>query len=57
MLWLYVGATGRHEGDNLTARGSMQLVEFGEWIPSLGIHYHLGVDGISILLVLLTTFL
>jgi NADH-quinone oxidoreductase subunit M len=28
-----------------------------EWVPSLGIHYHLGVDGISLWLVMLTTFL
>src|SRR4026209_619473 len=34
-----------------------QLVEQRPWIPSLGVTYHLGVDGISVLLVLLTTFL
>ena len=34
-----------------------QFVELREWMPSLGISYHLGVDGISLLLVLLTTFL
>ena len=28
-----------------------------EWVKSLGIHYHLGVDGISLWLVELTTFL
>src|SRR6185436_14974310 len=28
-----------------------------EWISSLGVHYKLGVDGISLWLVLLTTFL
>ncbi len=27
------------------------------WIPSIGARYHLGIDGISLLLVLLTTFL
>jgi len=27
------------------------------WAPSLGIHFHLGIDGISLWLVLLTTFL
>jgi NADH-quinone oxidoreductase subunit M len=27
------------------------------WVESLGIHYHVGVDGVSLLLVLLTTFL
>ncbi|MDC0358576.1 NADH-quinone oxidoreductase subunit M [Oligoflexia bacterium] len=35
----------------------MQFVEQAPWIPAYGISYFLGVDGISILLVLLTTFL
>ncbi len=34
-----------------------QFVERYAWIPQLGIDYHLGVDGISLFLVLLTTFL
>ena len=34
-----------------------QMIEQINWIPSLGISYKLGVDGISLLLVLLTTFL
>jgi NADH-quinone oxidoreductase subunit M len=34
-----------------------QFVEQRAWMPSLGVSYHLGVDGISVLLVLLTTFL
>lgn len=38
------------------ARG-MRFVENVEWIPSLGIRYHLGVDGLSIWLLILTTFL
>jgi NADH-quinone oxidoreductase subunit M len=35
----------------------LQLVEYANWIPSIGVAYFLGVDGISILLVLLTTLL
>ena len=34
-----------------------QLAEVREWIPQWGIHYSLGVDGISLWLVLLTTLL
>jgi NADH-quinone oxidoreductase subunit M len=34
-----------------------QLVERARWIPQWGIEYRLGVDGISLFLVLLTTFL
>ena len=33
----------------------MQFVERAEWIPDFGITYYMGVDGISLLLVLLTT--
>ena len=35
----------------------MQNVERASWIPSIGVDYFLGVDGISLLLVLLTTIL
>jgi NADH-quinone oxidoreductase subunit M len=34
-----------------------QFVERATWIPSLGITYHLGVDGISLFLIILTTLL
>jgi NADH-quinone oxidoreductase subunit M len=34
-----------------------QLAEYVPWIPSLGINYRVGVDGISIWLIMLTTFL
>ncbi|BET69179.1 NADH-quinone oxidoreductase subunit M [Opitutales bacterium ASA1] len=37
------------------ASGEFQLVEHAAWIPRFGISYTLGVDGISLLLVLLTT--
>jgi NADH-quinone oxidoreductase subunit M len=40
-----------------TSRRGMQFVEQVPWIESLGITYHLGVDGISALLILMTTFL
>ena len=39
------------------ATADMQFVEKHEWIKSLGINYFMGIDGISLLLVLLTTFL
>lgn len=35
----------------------MQFVERADWMPTFGIQYAVGVDGISLLLVLLTTFL
>ena len=39
------------------ASASFQFVEKSEWIPAYGISYHMGVDGISLFLVLLSTFL
>ena len=38
-------------------RADFQLVERVQWIPAWGIEYALGVDGVSLLLVLLTSFL
>ncbi len=35
----------------------MQFVEVMEWIPQFGIGYRVGVDGISLLIIMLTTFL
>ncbi|HSG06543.1 MAG TPA: hypothetical protein VLB09_09110, partial [Nitrospiria bacterium] len=35
----------------------MQFVEFIPWIKPLGVNYHIGVDGISLFLVILTTIL
>jgi len=34
-----------------------QMIEQASWIPALGIQYKLGIDGISVWLVLLSTFL
>jgi len=39
------------------SKGEMQLVERIPWMPSYGIQYIVGIDGISLFLVLLTTFL
>ncbi len=35
----------------------MQFLERAQWIPRFGISYHVGLDGISLPLILLTTFL
>ena len=34
-----------------------KFIEDHEWIASIGAHYHLGIDGISFLLIMLTTVL
>lgn len=34
----------------------MQFVENLNWVPALGIHYHLGIDGISLAMIMLTNF-
>ncbi len=39
-----------------TTTAAMQFVENVSWIPAFHINYHMGVDGISMPLILLTTF-
>ncbi len=41
--------------DSTTA--AMQFVEHGPWIESFNVYYYLGVDGISMPLIILTTFI
>jgi len=36
--------------------GTLQFIEYHPWIAAIGANYHLGADGISIALILLTTF-
>jgi len=36
------------------ASGELQFLERHDWIPALGVQYHLGVDGLGLLMVLLT---
>src|SRR5215467_3247378 len=51
-LLMFVKGSGWNPQD-----GGMQLVFDVEWIPGLNAHFKTGVDGISIYLVVLTTFL
>ena len=44
-------------GDFDSKNGSMQFREWAEWIPSFNIAYHLGVDGLSLPMVILTGML
>jgi NADH-quinone oxidoreductase subunit M len=39
------------------SRASVQLVEHAPWLPTFGISYFVGIDGISFWLVILSTFL
>jgi NADH-quinone oxidoreductase subunit M len=39
------------------SRGGMQFVERVPWVPSLGIEYHLGLDGLGLLTVLLSALI
>ncbi len=39
------------------AQGGIQFEEIYEWIPSIGVQYHLGVDGLSVPLIFLTSLL
>ena len=40
-----------------TGTGNMQFVELTPWIERFNINYHLGVDGISVLFILLNSFI
>src|SRR3990167_5232449 len=42
-------------GFDLSVSG-MQYVEDVPWMPALGIHYHIGIDGLSLLLIVLSVF-
>src|SRR5690349_12105992 len=44
-------------GDFDGSKAGFQLEVNKVWVPSLGINFHLGIDGISLWLVLLTTFM
>src|SRR5258708_12758491 len=46
-LWAYFDQT----------RAEFQFVEHAEWLPGFNISYHMGIDGISLFFVLLSTFL
>jgi len=39
-----------------TAAGGFQFQELAPWIASLHVNYHLGIDGVSLLLILLNSF-
>jgi NADH-quinone oxidoreductase subunit M len=39
------------------AMGGMQFLEDHQWIPVIGARYQMGADGVSVLLIVLTTFL
>jgi NADH-quinone oxidoreductase subunit M len=65
-VWRVVGLVASLVGFALTLEvwrrfdpgvGALQLVEHAPWIPNYGIHYYLGVDGVSLFLVVLTGFL
>ncbi len=44
-------------GFSAAAGGAMQFQELAPWIPFLNVNYHLGVDGISMPLILLNSFM
>ena len=55
-IWLALPAGAGSAGFSL-AKADMQFVVSVPWIPSFNVYYFLGIDGISLPLVLLTSFL
>ncbi|MFP5263605.1 MAG: NuoM family protein [Blastocatellia bacterium] len=53
---LITGLGGRGSGYD-RGLGGLQFIEDHEWIPLIGARYQLGVDGLSLMLVMLTTML
>ncbi|PYT05921.1 MAG: Fe-S-binding domain-containing protein [Acidobacteria bacterium] len=53
---LLTGLGGRGIGYD-RAYGGLQFIEDHDWIPLIGARYQLGVDGLSLMLVMLTTLL
>ena len=50
LAWRWLSSSGR----SLPADGTIGLVERIAWAPSLGIEYHLGVDGLGALMLVLS---
>jgi len=47
-IWIWLGIRS-----GLDSSGPMKLVERSDWVPGLGIEYHLGVDGLGALMLIL----
>ena len=56
-LAVLAGSLVMAAGFDTGAAGSHQFTERASWIPSLGVSYALGVNGLGLVMVLLTTFL
>ncbi|HEX6446068.1 MAG TPA: NADH-quinone oxidoreductase subunit M [Streptosporangiales bacterium] len=56
-LLTVLDAGGMLVGFDYEASGALQLEVDWAWVPSIGLRFHLGVDGISLPLVVLTTVL
>ena len=52
LIALWLGATYDDSGTYYAA-----VTERADWIPAIGVEYHLGVDGLSIPMIILTTLL
>ncbi len=52
-LLSWLGLWGRFDPE----KTGFQFAEHVSWLPEYGIHYFVGIDGVSLVLVLLTTFL
>src|SRR5215831_11424616 len=57
LISLITFALSLHLAFHFNQTPGYQFVEQYPWSPALGIHYHLGIDGFSLWLVILTTFL
>ena len=57
LLFVCVYKVGTELLRPLVGQNNFQFIERAPWIPSIGAEYFLGVDGLSVLLILLTTMM
>src|SRR5688572_19657973 len=53
----YAYATGENNGVAEAGNGVVQMVQHAKWIPLFNIDYRVGIDGLSLPLVILSTFI
>src|SRR5688572_11048051 len=54
---IYAYAEGQNGGVAEASSGVIQMVQHARWIPAFNIEYRVGIDGLSLPLVILSTFI
>jgi len=58
LIWLWTQSNPSASSGQVLQTSSTWIMEYNvPWIPQLGIHFHLALDGLSLILIILTNFL